>query len=127
MRFSFRVRGSTLHAEAAARHGERSPKSRIELADHLDWSAVAGVAPLKGIGFTVAIFISLLAFRRRGAARAATLAILVASFVAGAIGLVVLSLRHRLRRRQAADGERSPWPAASPAVSVRPGRTGRRH
>jgi NhaA family Na+:H+ antiporter len=62
--------------------------------DGLDWSAVGGVAPLKGIGFTVAIFISVLAFEEPNLQEEAKLAILVASAVAGAIGLAVLLIRH---------------------------------
>jgi NhaA family Na+:H+ antiporter len=71
----------------------------VRLSAGLDWSAIAGVAPLKGIGFTVAIFISLLAFDDKALQEQATLSILVASFVAGVIGLCVLMLRHRLQSR----------------------------
>jgi NhaA family Na+:H+ antiporter len=60
----------------------------------LDWPALAGVAPLKGIGFTVAIFISVLAFDDPAMQEEAKLAILVASAIAGAIGLGVLLMRH---------------------------------
>ena len=70
-----------------------------ELSDELDWPAIAGVAPLKGIGFTVAIFIALLAFDDEQLQEQATLAILVASVTAGVIGLAVLWLRHRLATR----------------------------
>jgi NhaA family Na+:H+ antiporter len=62
--------------------------------DGLDWSALGGVAPLKGIGFTVAIFISVLAFEEPELQEEAKLAILVASAIAGAIGLAVLLIRH---------------------------------
>ena len=51
--------------------------------DGLDWPAIAAVAPLKGIGVTVAIFISLLAFDDPVSQEQAKLAILFASFVAG--------------------------------------------
>ena len=68
------------------------------LPDGLDWRAIAGVAPLKGIGFTVAIFISVLAFEDEATREQAKLAILVASFVAALIGVAALSLRHRLAR-----------------------------
>lgn len=73
------------------------------LPDGLDWPAIGGVAPLKGIGFTVAIFISVLAFDDEALRQEAKLAILLASFVAGIIGLTVLYTRHRLlsRRRPA--------------------------
>ncbi len=60
----------------------------------LDWPALSGVAPLKGIGFTVAIFISVLAFDDPAMQEEAKLAILVASAIAGALGLGVLLIRH---------------------------------
>ena len=66
------------------------------LPDGLDWPAVAGVAPLKGIGFTVAIFIALLAFDDPEVQDHAKLAILVGSALSAAIGLAALTLRHRL-------------------------------
>jgi len=62
----------------------------------LDWAAIAAMAPLKGIGFTVAIFISILAFDDETLQAQATLAILVASLLAGLIGVGSLLLRHRL-------------------------------
>jgi NhaA family Na+:H+ antiporter len=62
----------------------------------LDWAAIAAMAPLKGIGFTVAIFISILAFDDAALQAQATLAILVASLLAGLIGVGSLLLRHRL-------------------------------
>jgi Na+:H+ antiporter, NhaA family len=71
------------------------------LPDGLDWSAIAGVAPLKGIGFTVAIFISVLAFDDEATREQAKLAILVASFVAALIGVTALHVRHRLVGRRA--------------------------
>ena len=64
--------------------------------DGLDWPAISAVAPLKGIGFTVAIFISLLAFDDPALQEQAKLAILVASAIAGLIGLSCLYVRHRL-------------------------------
>jgi len=72
------------------------------LPDGLDWHAVAGIAPLKGIGFTVAIFITLLAFDQDTELQEqAKLAILVASALAAAIGLVLIWARHRSSRRSA--------------------------
>jgi NhaA family Na+:H+ antiporter len=65
----------------------------------LDWSAIAGVAPLKGIGFTVAIFISVLAFDDDATREQAKLAILAASFIAALIGVSALHARHRLLQR----------------------------
>jgi NhaA family Na+:H+ antiporter len=69
------------------------------LPDGLDWPAIAGVAPLKGIGFTVAIFISVLAFDDEPTREQAKLAILVASFIAALIGVSALHVRHRLVQR----------------------------
>ena len=66
----------------------------------LDWAAIAAMAPLKGIGFTVAIFISLLAFDDEALQQQATLAILIASLLAGIIGITSLLLRHRLLARR---------------------------
>jgi Na+:H+ antiporter, NhaA family len=71
------------------------------LPDGLDWPAIAGVAPLKGIGFTVAIFISVLAFDDEATREQAKLAILVASFIAAVIGVTALHVRHRLADRRA--------------------------
>jgi NhaA family Na+:H+ antiporter len=68
--------------------------------DGLDWPALSGVAPLKGIGFTVAIFISVLAFDSETAQEQAKLSILVASMIAGTLGLVVLWARHRVVTRR---------------------------
>jgi len=64
----------------------------------LDWAAISAVAPLKGIGFTVAIFISTLAFDEVALQNEAKLAILVASAVAALLGISALIARHaRLR------------------------------
>jgi NhaA family Na+:H+ antiporter len=68
----------------------------------LDWPAIAAMAPLKGIGFTVAIFISILAFDDQTLQAQATLAILIASLLAGLIGVGALSVRHRLVDRRGA-------------------------
>lgn len=70
------------------------------LPGRLDWAAIAAMAPLKGIGFTVAIFISILAFEDEALEEQATLAILVASLLAGMIGIASLLLRHRLVARR---------------------------
>jgi NhaA family Na+:H+ antiporter len=71
-----------------------------QLPDGLDWRAIGAVAPLKGIGFTVAIFISVLAFDDEELQAQAKLAILVASAIAAAIGLAALWARHRSIRRR---------------------------
>lgn len=66
------------------------------LPDGLDWPAIGGVAPLKGIGFTVAIFIAVLAFDSPRAVEQAKLAILIGSALSAVIGFAVLALRARI-------------------------------
>ena len=61
----------------------------------------SGVAPLKRIGFTIAIFISALAFDEQALQEDAKLAILSGSALAAAIGVALLVLRHRARRGRA--------------------------
>ena len=72
----------------------------VTLPGRLDWPAIAAMAPLKGIGFTVAIFIALLAFDDEALQQQATLSILIASLLAGLIGVGALLLRHRLIDRR---------------------------
>jgi NhaA family Na+:H+ antiporter len=64
--------------------------------DGLDLSAIGAVTPLKGIGFTVAIFVTTLAFDDETLREQATLAILAGSATAAVLGLVALTARHRL-------------------------------
>ncbi|HEX2071489.1 MAG TPA: Na+/H+ antiporter NhaA [Thermoleophilaceae bacterium] len=73
--------------------------------DGLDWPAISALAPLKGIGFTVAIFISVLAFDEQALQDQAKLAILVASAVAALIGLIAINVRFVFA---GADSERPP-------------------
>ncbi len=68
--------------------------------DGLDWPAVGGVAPLKGIGFTIAIFISVLAFDETRLQEQAKLAVLAASATAAVIGLVLLNVRSAILARR---------------------------
>jgi NhaA family Na+:H+ antiporter len=72
------------------------------LPDGLDWPAIGAVAPLKGIGFTVAIFISVLAFDDETLQTQAKLAILIASAAAAIVGLTVIYARHRFLDRKPA-------------------------
>ncbi len=60
------------------------------LPDGVDGRSVVGVAALAGIGFTVSLFVTGLAFDDAGLRREATLGVLAASVVAAAIGSVVL-------------------------------------
>ena len=78
------------------------------LPEGLDWPAIGGVAPLKGIGFTVAIFISVLALDDEALREEAQRAILLASCVAGIVGLTVIYTRHRLLSRRGQAPERAP-------------------
>ena len=64
--------------------------------ENLDWPAIGGVALLKGIGFTIAIFITTLAFEDRALQDTATLAVLAASLLSALIGLAVIFTRHAL-------------------------------
>jgi len=73
----------------------------------LDWPAIAAVTPLKGIGFTIAIFISALAFDDVASQDQAKLAILFASAAAAAIGLTALYLRAALLQPPATADARS--------------------
>jgi NhaA family Na+:H+ antiporter len=68
----------------------------------LDWPAISGAAPLKGIGFTIAIFITALAFDDPRLQDTATLAILAASLLSALAGLAFLLARHAARRDRAA-------------------------
>jgi Na+:H+ antiporter, NhaA family len=79
------------------------------LPDGLDWPAIGALTPLKGIGFTVAIFISVLAFDDQAIQEQAKLAILIASAVAAVLGTVLLHARHRLlHRRRRRSGTSTP-------------------
>ncbi len=69
--------------------------------ENLDWPAIGGVAPLKGIGFTIAIFITTLAFEDQALQDTATLAVLAASLLSALIGLAVIFTRHAFLSRAA--------------------------
>ena len=61
-----------------------------ELPEGATWQQVIGVAFLAGIGFTMALFISGLAFAGTHFEREAQLAILIASVLAAAVGIAIL-------------------------------------
>ncbi|WP_042264191.1 Na+/H+ antiporter NhaA [Paraburkholderia heleia] len=65
------------------------------------WSGIALVALLAGVGFTMSIFISMLAFAEPGALGAAKLGVLTGSLVAGALGLGWGAVYARTLRRNA--------------------------
>lgn len=62
-----------------------------KLPGDLTWKSIFGVGLLGGIGFTMSIFIALLAFDDATIVNNAKLAILLSSLVAGVIGFLVLS------------------------------------
>ncbi len=66
------------------------------LPDGVRWDQLVGVAALAGIGFTVSLFITSLAFQTQAVQDAAKVGILAASLLAGLLGAVLLA---RSRRR----------------------------
>jgi NhaA family Na+:H+ antiporter len=68
------------------------------LPEALDWGWISALAPLKGIGFTVAIFISTLAFDDVALQNEAKLSILLASALAASIGIGALLAKSATRR-----------------------------
>lgn len=63
-----------------------------KLPDDLNWKLIAGVGFLGGIGFTMSIFIALLAFDNETLINNAKFVILISSLIAGLIGFVSLKL-----------------------------------
>lgn len=63
-----------------------------KLPQDLNWKAIAGVGFLGGIGFTMSIFITLLAFDNETIINNAKFVILISSLVAGLIGFIILNL-----------------------------------
>lgn len=61
-----------------------------KLPKNLDWKAILGVGFLAGIGFTMSIFIALLAFGDPTVINNSKFVIMVSSLIAGAIGLLYL-------------------------------------
>lgn len=61
-----------------------------KLPEDVNWKAILGVGFLGGIGFTMSIFITLLAFNSDTVINNAKLVILLSSLVAGLIGLLIL-------------------------------------
>lgn len=66
-------------------------KSRIaSLPNSASWRHITGVAALAGVGFTMSLFISGLAFKDEGMIDAAKAGILVGSIIAGVAGMLIL-------------------------------------
>ncbi len=63
-----------------------------KMPDDLNWNSILGVGFLGGIGFTMSIFITLLAFDDKTTINNAKLAILLASIIAGIIGYFSLKM-----------------------------------
>ncbi|MBC7605504.1 MAG: Na+/H+ antiporter NhaA [Burkholderiales bacterium] len=68
------------------------------LPSDLKWRNIIGVGFLGGIGFTMSIFITLLAFENQEVINHSKIAILVASFIAGIIGFFILKLTLKKQR-----------------------------
>ena len=58
----------------------------------LKWKHIFGVGILGGLGFTMSIFITMLAFRNPDTVNASKLAILMASIISGIIGWIWLKV-----------------------------------
>ena len=63
-----------------------------KLPDDMNWKSIAGVGFLGGIGFTMSIFITLLAFDNETIINNAKFVILISSLIAGLIGFLSLKL-----------------------------------
>ena len=63
-----------------------------KLPDDLNWKSIVGVGFLGGIGFTMSIFITLLAFDNKTIINNAKFVILISSLIAGLIGFISLKL-----------------------------------
>lgn len=61
------------------------------LPDDVSWRQIAGAGALGGIGFTVSLFITELAFAESDSARAAKIGIIAASMIASAFGALLLA------------------------------------
>ncbi len=70
-----------------------------ELPENLDWKQLTGLAAVAGIGFTVSLFITELAFTQGQQAGQAKIGILAASLAAGVLGLALLKWAARQRSR----------------------------
>ncbi len=79
----------------------------VDLPDGVRWSQVIGIAAVAGIGFSVSLFITDLAFDDAALQSEAKLAILLASALAAALGFLILSTAshyHYPRKLAAKDG-----------------------
>ncbi len=63
-----------------------------KLPEDLNWKAIFGVGLLSGIGFTMSIFVTLLAFDNETIINNSKLVILISSLIAGLLGFITLKL-----------------------------------
>jgi NhaA family Na+:H+ antiporter len=63
-----------------------------KLPTHVTWMEMAGVGMLAGIGFTMSIFISMLAFSDPSTQDAAKIGVLLASLAAVVLGAITLRI-----------------------------------
>jgi NhaA family Na+:H+ antiporter len=70
-----------------------------KLPGDLNWKSIIGVGFLGGIGFTMSIFIALLAFEDETIINNAKLVILISSLIAGTIGFISLKLTLKNKKR----------------------------
>jgi NhaA family Na+:H+ antiporter len=66
-----------------------------DLPERANWMHVVGVAVLAGVGFTMSLFVTGLAFADPALIDQAKYGILIASFVAGATGVFLLKLAQK--------------------------------
>jgi NhaA family Na+:H+ antiporter len=64
----------------------------VKLPKDLTWKHIAGVSLLAGIGFTMSIFITLLAFNNKAIIDTGKIAIIFASTLSAVAGLITLKL-----------------------------------
>lgn len=86
-----------------------------ELPAHASWPQLYGVALLCGIGFTMSLFIGLLAFTDPGLQDAVKIGVLAGSLVAGLAGWALLRIA-KPQPLAVADGSKSPAPSMTVGV-----------
>jgi len=62
-----------------------------QLPKDLNWRHILGIGSIAGIGFTMSVFIAILAFKNETIANNAKLMVLIASLISGVIGFIILS------------------------------------
>jgi len=71
----------------------------IHKPDNLSWEEIVAVGFLAGIGFTMSIFITHLAFLDESVISAVKLGIFIASFIAGVLGVLLINRASKKKRR----------------------------